>query len=94
MQSLMSRQAGPSSQGELQGVLASLAGVAAIISPLFMSELFARFSAADAPVELPGAPFLVASALVLVCAVIGWRWAPAVMVPGGESGEKARDASP
>ena len=30
---------------ELQGVIASLAGVAAIVSPLFMTELFARFTA-------------------------------------------------
>lgn len=71
MQSVMSRQAGPSAQGELQGVIASLAGVAAIASPLFMSELFARYSAPGAPVDLPGAPFVVAAALVCVCAVIG-----------------------
>jgi DHA1 family tetracycline resistance protein-like MFS transporter len=73
MQSVMSRQAGPSAQGELQGVIASLAGVAAIFSPLFMSELFARFSAPDAPVSLPGAPFLVAAALVFVCALIAGK---------------------
>jgi MFS transporter, DHA1 family, tetracycline resistance protein len=73
MQSVMSRQAGPSAQGELQGVIASLAGVAAIFSPLFMSELFARFSAPDAPVSLPGAPFLVAAALVFLCALIAGR---------------------
>lgn len=76
MQSVMSRQAGPSAQGELQGVIASLAGVAAIFSPLFMSELFARFSAANAPVALPGAPFLVAAALVFVCALLGARRVP------------------
>ncbi len=90
MQSVMSRQAGPSSQGELQGVLASLAGVAAIASPLFMSDLFARFSAADAPLELPGAPFVVASVLVFVCALIGWRSVPSRPQPperpGGDAG--------
>jgi DHA1 family tetracycline resistance protein-like MFS transporter len=82
MQSVMSREAGPSAQGELQGAIASLAGVAAIISPLFMSELFARFSAPDAPLDLPGAPFLVAAALVVVCMLVGFR-----SVPGEESGE-------
>ena len=40
MQSVMSRQVGPSSQGELQGAVASLASIAAIISPLFMTQLF------------------------------------------------------
>jgi DHA1 family tetracycline resistance protein-like MFS transporter len=82
MQSVMSREAGPSAQGELQGAIASLAGVAAIISPLFMSELFARFSAPNAPLDLPGAPFLVAAALVVVCMLVGFR-----SVPGEESGE-------
>lgn len=70
MQSVMSRQAGPSAQGELQGVIASLAGVAAIASPLFMSELFAQFSGPAAPVDLPGAPFLVAAVLVFFCSLI------------------------
>jgi DHA1 family tetracycline resistance protein-like MFS transporter len=87
MQSVMSREAGPSAQGELQGAIASLAGVAAIISPLFMSELFARFSAPDAPLDLPGAPFLVAAALVVVCMVVGFR-----SVPGEESGENGETA--
>ena len=33
VQSVMSRQAGPSAQGELQGAVASLGGIAAVISP-------------------------------------------------------------
>jgi DHA1 family tetracycline resistance protein-like MFS transporter len=76
MQSVMSREAGPGAQGELQGAIASLAGVAAIVSPLFMSELFARFSAPGAPIDLPGAPFVVAAALVLVCAIVGLKSVP------------------
>jgi MFS transporter, DHA1 family, tetracycline resistance protein len=76
MQSAMSAQAGPSAQGELQGVVASLAGLAAVISPPLMSELFARFSAPGAPVDLPGAPFVLAAALVLACAFIGLRAVP------------------
>jgi len=79
MQSVMSKQAGPSSQGELQGAVASLASIAAIISPLFMTQLFSRFSMPEAPVHLPGAPYLVAGALVFCCVLIALR-----TVPGGE----------
>jgi DHA1 family tetracycline resistance protein-like MFS transporter len=82
MQSVMSKQVGPSSQGELQGAVASLASIAAIISPLFMTQIFSRFSVPDAPVQLPGAPYLVAGALVFCCVLISLR-----TVPGGESGE-------
>jgi DHA1 family tetracycline resistance protein-like MFS transporter len=76
MQSVMSRQAGPSSQGELQGAVASIASVAAIISPLFMTQLFSRFSVPEAPVQLPGAPYLVAGALVFCCVLIALRTVP------------------
>jgi len=76
MQSVMSKQAGPSSQGELQGAVASLASIAAIISPLFMTQLFSRFSMPDAPVHLPGAPYLVAGALVFCCVLIALRTVP------------------
>jgi DHA1 family tetracycline resistance protein-like MFS transporter len=76
MQSAMSEQAGPSAQGELQGAVASLAGLAAIVSPPIMSELFARFAAPGAPIALPGAPFLLAGLLVFCCALIAWRAVP------------------
>ena len=81
MQSVMSRQAGPSSQGELQGAVASLASIAAIISPIFMTQLFSHFSAPEAPVQLPGAPYLVAGALVFCCVLIALRTVPK-SVPG------------
>ena len=38
---------GRSSQGELQGAVASLASIAAIISPIFMTQLFSHFSAPE-----------------------------------------------
>ena len=87
MQSVMSRQAGPSAQGELQGAIASLASVAAILSPIFMTQLFSYYSRPDAPVVFPGAPFLVSGVLVFGCVLIAMRAVP-LTVPGGESGEK------
>jgi DHA1 family tetracycline resistance protein-like MFS transporter len=76
MQSVMSRQVGPSAQGELQGANASLAGIAAVLSPIFMTQLFAKFSAPEASVVFPGAPFLVAALMVFFCALIALRAVP------------------
>ena len=76
MQSVMSKQAGPNSQGELQGAMASLASIAAIISPIFMTQLFSYFSTPAAPVVFPGAPYLVSGVLVFCCVLICLRVVP------------------
>lgn len=71
VQSVMSRQVGPSRQGELQGAVASLASIAAVISPIFMTQTFSYFASPGAPVEFPGAPYLIAGVLAFCCALIG-----------------------
>jgi DHA1 family tetracycline resistance protein-like MFS transporter len=70
VQSVMSRQVGPSAQGELQGAIASLNSVAAILSPIFMTQLFRYYSAPGAPIHFPGAPYLVSAFYVAFCVVI------------------------
>ena len=70
IQSIMSRQTPDDSQGELQGVIASTAAVSTIISPLLMTGVFSKFTAPDASVYLPGAPFLVSMLLMLVCLAV------------------------
>jgi DHA1 family tetracycline resistance protein-like MFS transporter len=70
VQSVMSRQAGPSAQGELQGAIASLNGIAAVLSPLAMTQLFSYFSLPTAPFVFPGAPYLVSGVLVFFCVLI------------------------
>ena len=45
----------------------------AVLSPLFMTQLFSRFSRPDSAVYLPGAPYLVAAALVFLCVLICLR---------------------
>lgn len=67
LQAIASRAAPPDAQGELQGVFASLNAIAMITSPLIMTTTFSHFSAADAPVFAPGAPFLLAAVLMLAC---------------------------
>ncbi len=53
-------------QGMVQGVLSSLAAVAAVLAPLVFPPIFGVFVADDAPVYLPGAPYLLSALLVLV----------------------------
>src|SRR6056297_53140 len=52
-------------QGMVQGVLSSLAAIAAVAAPLVFTAVFGLFTRAGAPVHFPGAPFLL-GAVVLV----------------------------
>lgn len=70
VQGMMSRQTANDSQGELQGVLSSTGALAMIFSPLLMTWVFSRFAAEDAPIYMPGAPFLLSVALMFVCMAV------------------------
>ncbi|SEW21483.1 MFS transporter, DHA1 family, tetracycline resistance protein [Cognatiyoonia koreensis] len=52
-------------QGMLQGVIASLSSVAAIVAPLIMTGVFGWFSGPNAAVYFPGAPFILSAVLIL-----------------------------
>jgi DHA1 family tetracycline resistance protein-like MFS transporter len=67
---LMSHRIAPEAQGELQGAVAGLNSVAAIVGPLLMTQLFGRFTAPDAPARIPGAAFLASSVLALCCLLL------------------------
>ena len=69
LQAIASRSAPDDAQGELQGLLTSIAAVTMIIAPLMSTAVFAAFTDPDAPVFTPGAPFLV-SAILLFAAVL------------------------
>ncbi len=76
LQGIMSARVADDAQGELQGALTSASALAMILSPLVMTYTFARFTDADAPIYLPGAPFLLAatlSTLGLAALLIGTR---------------------
>ena len=70
MNGIMSRQIPANAQGELQGVLGSVASGTFIISPVVMTQLFAYFSSPAAPVYFPGAAFALAGLLTVGCAVM------------------------
>ena len=65
MNATLSKLVAADSQGELQGGVASMQSVAAIIGPPVLTHVLATFSAPAAPVYLPGAPYVLASALAL-----------------------------
>jgi DHA1 family tetracycline resistance protein-like MFS transporter len=65
LNALMSRQIAVSAQGELQGGVASMLSLSAILGPPLMTQLFSFFSSPAAPVVFPGAPYLAAALLVL-----------------------------
>lgn len=74
MNALMSRELGPERQGELQGGMASVMGLSAIIGPFLLTQTLARFSGPTAPVQFPGAAFLLASFLAATCfGVLSWQ---------------------
>jgi len=70
LQGMMSSATAAENQGELQGVLASVQGLAMIVSPLIMTTLFREFTGNDALIYLPGAPFIAASALSFLALVM------------------------
>ncbi len=69
LQGIMSRRVSDDAQGELQGISSSLTSLAHILAPLVMTQTFAYFSDAHAPLYLPGAPFLL-SAVLMVLAIL------------------------
>lgn len=73
LQAVMSEHVPPNVQGELQGAITSLMSLAAIIGPLVMNNLFYYFTHNEAPIHLPGAPFLLAAVLMAASAVIAFR---------------------
>ena len=74
LQGLASRVADEDQQGELQGVLASITAVAAIVSPILMTRVFSL--ATEGERHFPGAPFLVAFALMVVSFLLFMRRTP------------------
>jgi DHA1 family tetracycline resistance protein-like MFS transporter len=72
MNAFMSHRISPDAQGELQGAVASLFSLAAIIGPPIMTHLFARFSSPESTVHLPGAAFLAAAVLAAGCLLTFW----------------------
>lgn len=72
VQGLMSRRVGVSEQGRLQGANSSVASIAGLFGPALFSAVFAA-ALAHREWNLPGAPFFVASAVLLTGMAAAWR---------------------
>lgn len=83
-QSLMTRHISSSEQGQLQGAIASINGMTGMIGPTLFAQTFAFFIRSDSPLnpqhstlstslEFPGAPFILASLMLLSAVIIAWR---------------------
>jgi len=88
-QSLMTQRVSPSEQGELQGALGSLRGIAMVIGPGMFSGTFAIFISPGK--SLPGAPWYLAAFLLVASLVVAWVVAPKADIT--TNGELAQDGS-
>jgi DHA1 family tetracycline resistance protein-like MFS transporter len=70
IQALMTKRVAPDQQGQLQGANASVQSVSQLLGPFLFTLTFAYFIGAQTPLHLPGAPFYLASALVLLALVV------------------------
>jgi DHA1 family tetracycline resistance protein-like MFS transporter len=76
-QALVTRQVGPDAQGRVQGALSSLGSLAGIAGPAVYTGVFGLFISTRAPLHAPGAPFLLAGAMLLGALLVAWRYARA-----------------
>ncbi|WP_018342656.1 TCR/Tet family MFS transporter [Cytophaga aurantiaca] len=73
LQGITSAQVPATEQGELQGALTSLMSVTSIIGPPLMNNLFSYFTGEGAPIELPGAPFLLGALMIAASVYLSVR---------------------
>jgi MFS transporter, DHA1 family, tetracycline resistance protein len=72
-QGLMTRRVQPHEQGQLQGAIMGLRGLGGLISPSMFTFTFATFISDRASIYLPGAPFLLASTLLVLALFLAAR---------------------
>ena len=72
MQSLMTEKVAEDAQGELQGAIGSVVSLTSIIGPPAMTGVFGAY-ADSTGLYFPGAPYMLAAALMAVAVTILWR---------------------
>ncbi len=83
IQAMITKMTPATEQGAVQGALASIQSIAAILGPLMATNLFGYFTSESAPLKLPGAAFIVSSILVATGAGLAFR--SARLLPARES---------
>ena len=74
LQAIITRQVSSHEQGSLQGAIASMASLAGIFAPFLFTHVFATFIGSNAPAHVPGAAFLLASAILLLALILAARY--------------------
>ena len=72
-QALMTQQVAADQQGQLQGATSSVQSISQMLGPFMFTLTFAFFIGDHAPFKLPGAPFILAGALIALALVIAAR---------------------
>lgn len=72
LQAVISIQVPETEQGKIQGTLTSLMSASAIVGPPLMTGIFYYFTKEQTPFEFTGAPFLLASILMTISAVMAY----------------------
>lgn len=70
IQGILSRKTGPSEQGQLQGAINSLRGIAGLAGPGLFTYIFSKSIGTHALIHLPGSPFFTAAAMLLIGLVV------------------------
>jgi MFS transporter, DHA1 family, tetracycline resistance protein len=65
-QSLITQSVQANEQGSMQGALTSLNALTGVISPLIATNIFRFFISAQAPIQLPGAPFFLGTIFLVL----------------------------
>ncbi|MCB0696109.1 MAG: MFS transporter, partial [Chitinophagaceae bacterium] len=73
IQGIISTKVAANEQGELQGIMAAMMSISSIIGPLLMTNLFSTFTARDADVYFPGAPFIAGAVLTVIGLLLSIR---------------------
>ena len=87
LQTLMTRRVSASEQGELQGAVASLRGIAMIVGPGIFAAIFAYFIAPSR--YLPGAPWFLSA--IFLAAALGLAW---IVAPKEDRSKQKEPSSP
>jgi DHA1 family tetracycline resistance protein-like MFS transporter len=72
LQAVISIQVSETEQGKIQGTLTSLMSASAIVGPPLMTGIFYYFTKEQTPFEFAGAPFLLASILMTISALMAY----------------------
>jgi MFS transporter, DHA1 family, tetracycline resistance protein len=75
-QSMMTQQVSPSEQGELQGAIGSVRGMAMVIGPMLFSSTFATFIDSERRTPFPAAPWYLAAVFLVIATAVAWAVAP------------------